>query len=214
MRTSVAILLSMVFSTIIFGQGISDYGLKIGLIASSADLEYRERIVGSNSLLDETRLSPEIAAFVRFLDAKFVDVELQGAYLQKGGEEEFRLATLEEPEGTGDTATIDLHFDVFQLLLAVRPKITTSNMQYYLHAGITLDYVLKARNLPVSSDDLNRVNPGFSLGAGISLKEALNYPLFLEFGYQSDFSEIAESDLVSVNSSLWWFQLGISLRSR
>ncbi len=212
MRSSVAILvLSMAFSTTLFGQGISDYGLKVGVIASKTDLEYQNLVIGSNSIFDKTRLSPEFAAFLRFLDVKYVDFELQGAYLQKGGEEEYPLATIEEPDGIGESATADLEFEVLQLLLAARPKLATKYLEYYLHTGLTLDYVLKARNFPIRSDDLNRFNPGFSLGVGILLREATSRPIFLEFGYQSDFSEIADNDFVNVSNSLWWFQLGVSL---
>ena len=73
----------MICSGLAYSQIVSDYGMKIGMTASKSNFDYEPTVSIANGPFDETRISPNIELFLRFLDLGNIDFETQLSYLQK-----------------------------------------------------------------------------------------------------------------------------------
>ena len=204
-------ILCLIFTGVGYSQFISDYGMKIGITASKSNFEYDPSINITEVPFDETRFSPNIGIFLRFLDLKNIDFETQLSYLQKGGENKFEITTIYQPDGTGEFLTFDIQFDYTQLQLGIRPKYSTNKIEAYSYVGGSLDYLLGVKNIIIPKDQFKDFVFGYAIAVGLSFNEILNNPIFLEVVYNSDISRVYRSENLEIKNSLWLFRVGVSL---
>jgi hypothetical protein len=201
----------LIFTRVVYSQFISDYGMKIGMTASKPNFKYDPSINITDVPFDETRISPNIGIFLRFLDLKNIDFETQLSYLQKGGENKYEITTINQPNGTGEFLTFEIQFEYTQLGLGIRPKYSTNTVDAYSYIGGSLDYLLGVKNIIIPKNQFKDFVFGYAMGVGLSFNEILNNPIFLEVVYNSDISKVYQTQGLDIKNKLWLFRIGVSL---
>ena len=194
-----------------FSQGLSGYGLKVGVTAARTYYEYDPDLSITTVPFNETRLSPNVSFFVRFLDRELVDFEAQCNYLQKGGDHRFEITTPNEPYGTGEFLDYDIQYDYLQLQLGLRPKHTFSKFEIYSYLGGSADYLLEVKALTMRKDRLKDFVFGYAVGLGISFTRIFIQPVFFEIVYNPDYSAIYATDMVTITNKIWLLRTGFQL---
>jgi len=201
----------LIFSVVSYSQIISAYGLKIGVTASNTNFEYDPALNIIGVRFDKTRISPNIAIFARLFDLKMIDFETQLVYLQKGGDDKFEIRTINQPEGTGEFLTFDIQFDYLQFQVGLRPKYMANKIEIYSYIGGSFDYLLELKGTSLTKKQLKNTVLGYALGFGLSFRELLKQPLFIETIYNSDLSDVYPSESTKIKNNSWLFRIGVSL---
>jgi len=201
----------LIFSTVNYSQIISTYGLKIGVTASNTNFEYDPSLNITSMPYNRTRFSPNIGIFLRLFDLKMIDFETQLTYLQKGGDNEFEIRTINQPDGTGEFLTFDIQFDYLQFQLGLRPKYLINKIEIYSYVGGSFDYLLDVKGFSSPEDRFEKIILGYAIGLGLSFRELLNQPFFIEIIYNSDLSDIYPGESSKIKNNSWLFRIGVSL---
>ena len=210
--TKFLVLLS-VFHTVANAQIVSDYGIKIGIVSSKFIMDYSENSTNSTSVYKENRLGPTMGIFVKYLDANYFDFETELAYVQKGGTDKFEVVSSDNPLGTGESVSLDIQFDYIQFRTSLRPKYSINNLEIYGLFGISVDYLLSAKNWVLPRDMYKDFVWGYTVGLGFNAGSLLDRKISLEFIYNSDINEVYKGEDVQYTNRLFSVKMGFSLRN-
>jgi len=220
MRTLSLIIVGVVFSFPLQSQVISDYGVKVAMTVSDFDIVNKHPVnVGGQSLyLDYTTgssLNPSIGLFARLPIIENVILETELLYLQKGARKTYvyKVTTIENPEGTGETINytnqIGLHYLQFSANLL--PKIKFENIDVYGIVGPTLGYLTQVTNFFIEESKKKDFAFGYSVGIGVNLREIISNSFLLEVKYCKDFSEFYSSGNGDYWNRVFILSLGTTL---
>ncbi len=183
----------------------------MGIAASKVDFNYKNGLNPSYIPYKNTVINPKIGLYARFLDFTYLDFEAQFSFLQKGGENESEITTINQPEGTGEILISETQFDYLQFQLGIRPKRSTQNYVLYSFLFSSFDYLLRVKNIPAPKERFENIVLGYSAGIGIRFLKVFNNSLFFETGYSADISEIYKSENLTIKSRIWQVRVGVSI---
>jgi hypothetical protein len=147
--------------------------------------------IPSNTVLfGETRIGPVMGVYVRFLEFSYLNFETEFNYLQRGGEDLIPIVTEQQPAGTGEFLDYAVLFDYLQLQLNARPKHSFKKSVIYAIVGLSVNYLLSAKNTPFSPEYLKDFTFSYALGVGYEFVGFESHSLFFEISMNSDISNI------------------------
>ena len=212
---NIRIFLISFFILFIFSQinASSVFGVKMGIANSKYEVKFLSydqygNLTDFMTLFNKNRISPAMGLYLRYLDNEYFDMESEILYLQKGGEEKLKIRTLYNPEGNGELV-YDIHFDYLQFQTCIRPNTVISDIGIYALVGFSLNYMLQVRNDYKKVNDFNRIIFAYSLGVGIEFDKIINKPIFIEFLFNNDMSEIYDEADFKFKSYL--FRIGFKI---
>jgi hypothetical protein len=206
----ISVIILLLFS-ICESQIFSEFGVKIGMISS----KYEQDLMipypyTSNTIkfFGENRIGSTMGFFVRYLDSDIFNLESELYYLEKGGGGKIPITTMATPEGTGEYISTDIQFDFLRFQTGIRPYFSFNMLKPYLVLGGTIDYLLGVRNGYKPDGDFKSIVLGYSIGLGVEINKLLNIPIFIEFCFNSDLTNIYDSDELEVMINSYQVRLG------
>jgi hypothetical protein len=175
--------------------------MKMGITASESKIEGYNDTVPERYRAPEynlTRHSPNIGLFVAYHGLRYLGLEAQVTYLQKGSDIYMFNGALRH----------DIQFDYLQFQFAIQPRFHFQEIQIYVPIGITLDHLLAKKNVAWLPGEFDSNTNGYSIGFGVLIQETIANSYILELIYSDDFSEIYNDGSFSIKNQNWQFKFG------
>lgn len=187
----------LLMATMGSAQFIHSTGIKGGVSISNQNWEY------GNSMERNTdyRVGYYAGISAEMLRSKFFSLTADIGYIQKGMQEEWMITNENNPEGTGETRTMDSRFDYLSFSPAAKFFYPFGDFAPYLVAGPRMDYYLGDKSdlgSPSTADEFNNLTLGLSYGIGAEY-QLNNIILLLEVQHQPDFTRFIDIDPSATN---------------
>ena len=184
-----------------------NFGVKMGLGISSFDKEITESESILNLPYKEKRLGPFLGIFINFNLLRHLDFEFELNYLQKGAHDEFKVTTIEQPEGTGEIIIFDYQLDFVQFLPSFNPKVSFSDLDFYLKFGPSLNYLLQSSG-SYQRDDVKELVFGYNVGIGLKANNIFDRSFLFEICRDMDIQYLFENSYYKYKNEIWVFKIG------
>ena len=210
MKTSIFIIILIIFSINIKSQVISGYGLKLGAAISNQSWNYQTDI--NLDLDNKIGFSPRI--FADFLNFPFIELEGEIGYSQKGFKDKVLIRTTSQPLGTGNYITENNKLNYLIFAALAKLKIESGNLTPYIIIGPQLN-ILMSKNLEkgweVIFDKFKNNNFGLSLGAGTEIKNIFPISILVEYRFERDLIDNYDSPNIDIKNYSHVILLGIKI---
>jgi len=208
--TKIYFFIFLLFSSALTNDSVR-LGIKVGLNSSVINSKIKEEQPFTwHSPFNNERISPQFGFYLQAFNFSYFNFESELIYLQKGGEDEFELRTVQEPLGTGELLYYDHQFDLLQVNINCRPNYTFSKYNIFGVYGLFANYLLKSTG-PSFFSDLNEINYGFRTGRGIEFKDIISVPFSMEFIYERDISKFVKNKSVEYWTRNYQIKFGFQL---
>jgi len=216
MRIKSLITLLISLSLTAQAQFISGYGFKFGVVSSMQIFEGSgARNLGWVFYPDlnwNRRLGPQIGLFAQVLNTRYLTLQSEISYLQKGIDDEVRPTSL-GPDGTfieGKPFTIEmLQFDYIAFSVLAQPRVPIKQIELYILAGPSLNILIANKEWPFKDADI--LTPSVVIGGGLEFKKLFEFPLLIEIRYNPDLKYFFENEYIKSKFQVWQFILGAKL---
>lgn len=195
-------------------QVVSGWGIKFGVVSSKlkaeGDATFIPKFYPAWENLNR-RAGPQIGLFADFFKIPALGLQAEVSYLEKGAEDEILVSTPEQPEGTGETFTVDLfHHDFLAFSLLAQPRLKLGAVKPYAVIGPSLSLLIADRDGFLR--DTKSLTPSLVAGAGVELLKPFAFPVFLEVRYNPDLDFFLDNKNAKFKFQLWQVLVGVNLR--
>ena len=188
-------------------QFVRGFGLKVGGTIANQAWDYTTDI----NFDPDNKLGFNIGLFAEFLDVPFLSVVGELNYVQKGVEEEVNVATVQNPDGAGETTTWTISNNYLNLSLLGKIRMNLVVVSPYIIAGPKMDFEVNRDydfgNAPFG-DEFKKSRFGMKVGAGTEINLVV-VNLLAEFIYDFDFNPLYEGEFLEIKTSSFDFRIGI-----
>lgn len=205
----------LIFASSSFGQFITGYGMKFGMVLSQQKFQGNQLSQVPPSTFNDldTRTGPIMGIFLEFYEKHLFNLYSEINYHQRGAERDFELVTVEQPEGTGKNYTLDiLMHECIELNLAGKFTYRQEFINFYFLMGPTLNFLIKNKITAFFiPDEINKTTPGVLIGSGFELPKLISSNLIFEVRYNFDISTAAENKKLKMKYQIWELLMGIRI---
>ena len=221
-RLLIALLVLTLIGTPGRAQFVKSVGIKIGTTFSNLTVSDITPVnIGGTAVVPafppyENVINPSIGVFADFLNLPVLNVQAEVSYSRGGGRFTYQIpyATVSNPDQVHGVATYTSEIATHYLILSlgVQPRASVGDFVVYADLRPTLSYLAGMSNLLWMTDEITKVQLGYSGGVGVDVSSAIGRSLFIEFSYQGDsrsFYNFGDGKLwnhswkMSVGTSLW-----------
>ena len=215
MKTLIATsLILLSFTQFSYSQLINNIGIKGGVTFSNADFKY-------TSGFDPSFVKPNWgfngSVFAEFLNSKYFNLVLEPGYEQRG----FSFEIIKTDEFGNETGRFNVYNNTHYIPVSVlgKFKFSSSPVSAYFTAGPRLDFYL-GYNISYPDGELwndeeellenyEKVNFGFTLGAGLELSSIKKFRPFIEANYSPALNKSYETQNLAVKDHYFNIKAGI-----
>jgi len=186
-------------------------GFKVGGTSANQTWTYSNPFFENSNL--KSRLGIDVALFLNAFKSKGICLLLEMHYLQKGFKEQFLVSSEESPDGTGEFFELKPRIDYLSFPILAKLQLPM-HLSPYIVVGPRIDVRLgqKADGYQAVYDHLNRLDLGASIGMGVETPELLSFNFLVEFRYSPSFTDVFESDTLTLKNKSFEFLVGIGFR--
>jgi len=219
MKSLSYLMLAFVTSTLVHGQIIQDFGIKVGASISNFRItDARPIVIGNQTFyidyIQDDVVNPSISCFADLLKSDHLNLQAEISYMRKGASKtsELLVTSPENPEGNGEKVSVtnEIGLQYVGLALIAQPRQSLGDAQVYGQVGSTLNYLLSSSQLTIFSDHWNNFQVGYLIGLGVDPSQILHASVFVEVRYNADFGYFYQSSAKFWNRS-WMFCVGTRL---
>lgn len=211
MKKFFLILFLILLNTLIFGQSIDGYGVKIGWGFTNHSWEYNPSIYGK---LDwENNSGVTVRAFADISFSSFLNMEGEIGYAQKGAKYKIAITTITQPDGTGEYRIINNRLNYLSISLMGKVKYNLELFTPYIVLGPEYNYLLNKqieKGFEVVYDKFKKNIFGFSLGIGSEIK-LLSANIIVEYRYSKDLTNNYDSSTIDIKNYSHTLLIGVEL---
>lgn len=193
----------MIITGFNYAQLIRGYGIKVGTTISKQDWEFG----GSLPNKDFQKTGFNAGVFAEFLNVPFVSIVTELNYVQKGLKSDLPVTTATNPDGTGEKLEGSINY--FNITALGKLRYNLGILNPYIAAGPKMDFELNRNSTLKDMQDIKKNRFGVKVGLGTEIVLP-SFNLLAEFIYDTDFSELTDTQGLKIKTRSYDLRIGIS----
>lgn len=211
MKNSLVIFFICAFNLLCNAQVFDGYGIKAGWGITNHDWQYVAPINGKLTWDNNSGFS--IRAFTDFTLYRYVGLEAEIGYAQKGAKYKIPITTNSQPDGTGEYVDINNRLNYLSFSAVGKFKYNMSLISPYIIIGPQYNYLLSKQVSSLDKivyDKFRNSSLGIVLGAGSEIK-VLSVDFIAEYLYARDVTNNYNQSNIEIKNYSHTFLIGIKI---
>ena len=198
-------------------QLVDEMGIRAGVSMSNFSIRNLTSMyygLPPSSVPNEDVVNPLTVFFVKNTSFDSMPIRMEIMYTRMGASITSSIPVVEgqNPEVTRGYVNLTTEFGLHALLLdlSAEPTVSLGSTSIYGTFGPTFSYIFAITNLVEFEDRFNRYLLGYQVGAGVSFRNVIQQPLFLELSYVRNFKYFYRSGYGDFYNRSWFLTIGTS----